>query len=63
VLWRRRVDLWAVLTSAGFALGCIASLLAGGSSLPLKLHEAAAVFLVGVILLGAVLARCLSGGS
>lgn len=57
VLWRRRVDLWAVLTSAGFALSCIASLLAGGSSLPLKLHEAAVTFLLGVILLGAVLAR------
>jgi hypothetical protein len=57
VLWRRRVDLWAVLTSAGFALGCIASLLAGGSPLPLKLHEAAVTFLLGVILLGAVLAR------
>jgi len=46
-----------VLTSAGFALGCIASLLAGGSSLPLKLHEAAVTFLLGVILLGAVLGR------
>jgi hypothetical protein len=57
VLWRRRVDLWAVLTAAGFALGCIASLLAGGSSLPLKLHEAAVTFLLGVILLGAVVAR------
>jgi intracellular septation protein A len=57
VLGRRRVDLWAVLTSLGFALGCIASLLAGRSSLPLKLHEAAITFLLGVILLGAVLAR------
>lgn len=57
VLGRRRVDLWAVLTSVGFALGCIASLLAGGSTLPLKLHEAAITFLLGMILLGAVLAR------
>jgi hypothetical protein len=57
VLGRRRVDLWAVLTSVGFALGCIASLLAGRSSLPLKLYEAAITFLLGVILLGAVLVR------
>lgn len=57
VLTRRRVDLWAVLTSAGYALACIASLLAGGSSLPLKLPEAAITFLLGVILLGTVLAR------
>jgi intracellular septation protein A len=57
LLVRRRIDLWAVLTSVGFALGCVTSLLADGSSLPLKLHEAAVTFLLGVVLLGAVLAR------
>jgi hypothetical protein len=57
VLARRRIDRWTALTSAGFALGCVASLLAGGNSLPLKLHEAAVTFVVGVVLLGAVLIR------
>lgn len=57
VLWRRRIDPWAVLSSIGFALGCLASLLAGGSSLPLKLHEAAVTFVLGLVLLGAVLIR------
>lgn len=57
VLARRRVELWAAATAVGFALGCLASLLAGGSSLPLKLHEAAVTFLLGVVLLGTALAR------
>jgi hypothetical protein len=55
LLWRR-VDLWAAATTVTFALGCLASLLANGSSLPLKLHEAAVTFLLGLLLLGAVLA-------
>ncbi len=57
VVIRRRVELWAVLTAASFAVGCVASLLAGGSSLPLKLHEAAVTFVLGIVLLVAVLAR------
>lgn len=57
VLVRRRVELWAAATTVGFACGCLASLLAGGSSLPLKLHEAAVTFLLGVVLLGTALAR------
>jgi hypothetical protein len=56
LLWRR-VELWAAATAAGYALGCLASLLAGGSPLPLKLHEAAVTFLLGVVLLGAALVR------
>lgn len=51
VLVRREVDLWAMLTSVGFAAACVASLLAGGNSLPLKLPEATVTFLVGVVLL------------
>lgn len=54
---RRRVDPWAVLTAASFAVGCVVSLLAGGNSLPLKLHEAAVTFALGILLLVAVLAR------
>jgi hypothetical protein len=57
VLVRRRVELWAAATAVGFALGCLASLLADGSSLPLKLHEAALTFLLGVVLLATALAR------
>ena len=56
LLWRR-IELWAAATAAGYALGCLASLLAGGSSLPLKLHEAAVTFLLGVVLLAAALVR------
>lgn len=54
---RRRIDVWALVSGLGFAVGCLASLLAGGSSLPLKLHEAAVTFVAGLVLLGAVLAR------
>ena len=57
VLLTRQAELWAAATAAGYALGFLASLLAGGSSLPLKLHEAAVTFLLGVVLLGAALAR------
>lgn len=56
-LIRRRLDRWAVFTSVGFAISCIVSLLAGGSALPLKLHEAAVTFVLGVVLLCAALAR------
>lgn len=56
VVVRRRLEPWAVLTAVSFALACVASLLAGGSTLPLKLHEAAVTFVVGVVLLVAVLA-------
>jgi hypothetical protein len=55
VVLRRRVDPWALVSGTGFAVGCLVSLLAGGSALPLKLHEAWLTFLVGVALLGAVL--------
>ncbi|NUP53729.1 MAG: hypothetical protein HOW97_41365 [Catenulispora sp.] len=54
---RRRVEPWAVITSAGFAIGCVVSLLAGGNSLPLKLHEATVTFLLGTALLVASLIR------
>jgi hypothetical protein len=32
VLWRRRIDAWALVSGIGFALGCLASLFAGGIS-------------------------------
>jgi hypothetical protein len=54
---RRRIDVWALVSGLGFAVGCLVSLLAGGSSLPLKLHEAAITFVAGLILLGAVAVR------
>lgn len=57
VLVTRQIEWWAAATAVGFALGCVASLLAGGSSLPLKLHEAAVTFLLGLVLLAAALAR------
>jgi hypothetical protein len=56
-LLRRRMDPWSLLAAAGYALACAVSLLAGGSSLPLKLPEASATFVAGMILLGTVLAR------
>ena len=57
VALRRRVDPWALVSGIGFALGCLASLVSGGSSLPLKLHEAGVTFLAGLALLAAVLLR------
>lgn len=56
-LLRRRIDLLSLLNAVGYALACAVSLLAGGSSLPLKLPEATATFLIGLVLLGTVLAR------
>lgn len=57
VLVRRRVDPWAVVSGLGFAVACLVSLLAGGSSLPLKLHVAAVTFVAGLVLLVAALVR------
>jgi len=54
---RRRVEPIALLSAAGFALACVVSLLAGGSTLPLKLHEAALTFTLGIVLLVAVVIR------
>jgi hypothetical protein len=56
-LRRRRLDLLAALSSAGFAVACLVSLLADGSSLPLELHEAGVTFVLGVVLLAAALLR------
>ena len=59
----RRVDPVAVLTAIGFSLACVASVIAGGSSLPLKLHEAAITFGVGLVMVVAVvLGRPLPAG-
>ncbi len=57
VLSQRRLDPIALLVSIGFAVACVASLLSGGSSLPLKLHEATITFLIGLVLLLAALVR------
>jgi hypothetical protein len=57
VFVRRRIDPIALVSGLGFAVACVASLVAGGSSLPLKLHEAAIAFLAGLVLLAAVLIR------
>jgi intracellular septation protein A len=57
VLVRRRVDPWALVSGLGFAVACVVSLLAGGSSLPLKLHVAAVTFIAGLVLLTAALIR------
>jgi hypothetical protein len=51
---RRRIDPLALLTAIGFSLASVASVIAGGSSLPLKLHEAAITFGIGLVMLVAV---------
>jgi hypothetical protein len=56
-LVRRRVDGWAVASGVGFGLACVISVLAGGSALPLKLHEAGLTFLIGLVLVAAALIR------
>lgn len=53
----RRVDPLAVLTAVSFALACVGSLPAAGNPLPLKLHEAAVTFLLGLLLLAGVLVQ------
>lgn len=57
LLWQRRVDFVAVFAAVGFCIGCLASVLLGGNSLPLKLHDAVVTFSVGMVLLCAVLIR------
>lgn len=57
VLFGRRVDRWAAVSGIGFVLACVVSVLAGGSSLPLKLHEAGITFVLGLVLLIAALIR------
>ncbi len=56
-LWRRRMDALAVLSGLGYGLGCLGSVLSGGTALPLKLHEAGFTFALGVVLLVAILIR------
>jgi intracellular septation protein A len=55
--WRRRIDRLSVLSTVGLAVGCLLSVLLGGNALPLKLKLASVTFLVGLVLLVAVLVR------
>jgi hypothetical protein len=57
VAWRHRIDLLGVLAAIGYAMGCILSALAGGSSRPLKLHDPALTFVTGLVQLVAVALR------
>lgn len=52
---RRRIDPLAGLSAVGFSVACLISVLTGGSSLPLKLHEAFVTFGVGIVLVIAAL--------
>jgi hypothetical protein len=52
---QHRIDPVALLSAIGFSLACVVSVLAGGSSLPLKLQEAAITFSLGLLMLVAVL--------
>ena len=45
---QRRIDPVALLSAIAFSVACVVSVLAGGSSLPLKLQEAAITFLLGL---------------
>jgi hypothetical protein len=54
---RRRLDHVMLVSASGFAMACTMSLLAGGSSLPLKLSEAPITFAIGVVLVVAALIR------
>jgi hypothetical protein len=53
----RRIDPVALVSGLGFALACLVSALTGGSSLPMKVDEALITFILGLILLVAVLIR------
>lgn len=54
---RHRVDPLAGLSALGFSVACLISVLAGGSSLPLKLHEAFITFGIGLVIIAAALIR------
>jgi small basic protein len=54
-LARRRVDPLAGLSAVGFSVACVISVVTGGSSLPLKLHEAFITFGIGLVLVVATL--------
>jgi hypothetical protein len=56
-LIQRRVDLLAALSVVGFSLACVASVLSGGSALPLKLGEAPMTFGIGLVLIIAPLVQ------
>jgi hypothetical protein len=53
----RSIDYLVLLSAVGFSIACVVSLLAGGSSLPLKLSEATITFVIGIVLLIATLIR------
>ena len=59
---QRRIDPIALLSAIAFSLACVVSVLAGGSSLPLKLQEAAITFSLGLLMLIAVLVDRLASG-
>jgi len=54
---RRRIDRLVLLSAVAFSIACVVSLLAGGSSLPLKLSDAMITFVIGMVLLVAALIR------
>lgn len=54
---RRRIDPIALVSALGFSLACAVSVVSGGSSLALKLHEAPITFGLGAVMLVAVLVR------
>ncbi len=54
---RGRIDPLVLLSAVAFSIACVASLLAGDSSLPLKLNEATITFVIGMVLLIAALLR------
>jgi hypothetical protein len=55
VLAKGRAEPIAILVAAALAAGCAGSVLAGGSKLPLELHEAALSFGIGLVLLAAAM--------
>ena len=56
-LVRRRIELFALVSGIGFSVAAVVSVLADGSSLPLKLDEAVITFAIGLVLLVAALIR------
>jgi intracellular septation protein A len=54
---KHRVDPLALISALGFVAACLVTVLANGSSLPLKLHEAVITFGVGIVLVAGVLVR------
>lgn len=56
-VWRRQVRIFGVLAAVAFGVALAATVMTGGSTLPLKLYRPVGTGVLGLVLLGSVLTR------